>query len=84
MLFTILGVQVVDFKDKSGEQVNGCKFYLSCENSRVIGSETLSVFVKDENLHPVFEVKNLSDLIGLEVDGQYNRYGRITELSPVA
>lgn len=72
-MYTVLGIQKVDFKAQDGNQIKGTKLYLSFEKDHVDGKACEAVFVKDS-----------ISLVGIEVGDfivlSYNKYGKVSDV----
>ena len=76
----LIGIQRIDYVNKDGFHVLGCKLHMSTPATRpdCIGEITDTVFVSE----PVFQT--CSDLaVGDEISVAYNKYGKVTAVSVI-
>lgn len=58
MVFTLLGIQNVDFKNSTGESIKGTNLFCAYEDQGVNGYRTEKFFVKPEVKLPELKLKD--------------------------
>lgn len=78
MKHMLLGVRVIDFKDKQGVAVDGVKLYVAYESGAegLIGQETADLFINAEKCP-----EGIEECVGTEIDIEYNRRGKVASVS---
>lgn len=74
-MYKILGIQSVDYTNKSGNRVSGVRLHCTYEDKRVTGYAVESIFVSSSVSTDKFEV-------GDEIDVLYNKYGSVSRVIP--
>lgn len=81
----IVGVRKVSFEGKNdGRQVEGLSIFLSApfadSQKGAFGSETLRCFITGKVMNDLLVLydNQPAELVGLEVDPVYNRYGKVS------
>lgn len=64
---SVLGVRSIDYVNKQGRRVTGCRLYVSFEEHNTTGLACMDVFISSDILPPA---------IGDKIVLRYNRYGR--------
>lgn len=74
-MYKILGIESVDYYNKSGKRITGVRLHCSCEDSRVTGVAVESIFVSSSVTTDKYEV-------GDEIDVLYNKFGSVSRIFP--
>ena len=73
-MYTIQGLENVDYTNKNGARITGTKLHLSFESEKVKGTGVEVVFIGNS-----VDCSNLS--VGDNVKLFYNRFGKVSEVS---
>lgn len=69
-MYKILGIQKVNYTNKSGRAITGVRLHCSTDDKRVEGSAVEQIFVSSSVTSEDFS-------IGQEIDVLYNKYGSV-------
>lgn len=76
-MFTVIGIQKVDFKAQDGNVIKGTKLYLTFDKDYVDGKACETIFVKES-----------ISLVGIEVGDlitvNYNKFGKVQDVKLVS
>ena len=73
-MYTVIGIENVDYTNKMGKRIQGTKYHCHYENSnRIVGFGTDSFYVP-------LSAHNDAIILGTMVEPLYNRYGNVSEL----
>lgn len=75
-MYKILGIQKVNYTNKSGRVITGVRLHCSTEDKRVDGFAVEQIFVSSS-------VTNEQFSIGQEVDVLYNKFGSVERVYPL-
>ena len=76
MKYEVLGIEVVDYENKTGRRVKGLKLHLAYEKNEVEGKGVETVFVSERI--------ECNAEIGDTVRVVYNRFGGVTDVEVLA
>lgn len=74
-MYEIVGIRVVDFADRDGNQIKGRKIFVTSQDDNVDGLLTDSFFLSAGSFG------GISLKVGDIVDIRFNRYGKIASIS---
>lgn len=72
-MYTVIGIEKVDYTNKQGRPVMGVKLHCTFESSKVEGLSVESVYVSSN-------VDTSDIIIGSVIDIYYNRYKQVAQI----
>lgn len=79
MKAVLIGIKPVDVKTKDGEQIKGTKLYMNIALAEpAVGYEGEQAWVSSMSDHQ--PPRNIKELIGSEIDIEYNKYGKVSNI----
>ena len=79
-MYQVIGKQIVDYKNKAGNQVKGLKLYVAYEKKGVAGVAAEDIYLSEAKLQQNginADSINIDDMISI----LYNRYGSVESVS---
>ena len=76
MKYMLVGIRPTEFDTKDGKHIDGVNIFVSYDDINTKGQATDKFFILKENFN-----KELNDLLGVEIDIQFNRYGKLSNIT---
>lgn len=79
--FEILGIEDVDYTNKAGNRVKGCRLHLGCKTDKCHGVHTEVVFLTQKLIDAYEDKTDECIHVGDTIQIYYNRYGSVSNFA---